>query len=220
MAKSTLSRHGKNRVAAILSLGGLVVAACSAVSDQPAPVYTVRIVSTGIPEAASSGPVMREMAGPVALAPSMVPPTAMGQPASDVIPLDNPPPQPAPAFVKQAAEPVAMATAPPPAPAPMPPPIAPAPTPAAVASTPMPAPIPAVVAATAPAATPPAAPPVAAAARAEPSAAELAHAEPAPVPVRGPVTAEPAAGDIATPGLFVKVKDERARYRPRYYYSP
>ena len=220
MAKSTLSRRGKNRVAAILSLGGLVVAACSAISDQPAPVYTVRIVSTGIPEAASSAPVMREMAGPVALAPSVAPPTAMGQPASDVIPLDNPPPQAAPAFAKRAAEPVAMATAPPPAPAPMPPPIAPAPTPAGVASTPMPAPIPAVVAVTAPAAMPPAAPPVAAAARAEPRAAELAHAEPAPVPVRGPVTAEPAAADIATPGLFVKVKDERARYRPRYYYSP
>ena len=219
MAKSTLSRHGKNRVAAILSLGGLVVAACSAVSDQPAPVYTVRIVSTGIPEAASSGPVMREMAGPVALAPSMAPPTAMGQPASDVIPLDNPPPQPPPAFAKRAAESAAMAAASPPAPAPMAAPTA-APTAAAPIPTATPAPIPALVASPAPVATPPAAPPFAAAARAEPSAAELAHAEPAPVPVRGPVTAEPAAGDIATPGLFVKVKDERARYRPRYYYSP
>jgi hypothetical protein len=205
MAKSTLRRRGKNRVAAILSLGGLVVAACSAMSDQPAPVYTVRIVSTGIPEAASPGPVMREMAGPVALAPSMAPPTAMGQPASDVIPLDNPPPQAAPAFAKRAAEPVAM------------------PAPEGVAAqtpTATPEPIPALVASTAPAAMPSAAPPVAAAARAEPSAAELARAEPAPVPVRGPGTAEPAAGDIATPGLFVKVKDDRARYRPRYYYSP
>ena len=216
MAKSTLSQRGKNRVAAILSLGGLVVAACSAMSDQPAPVYTVRIVSTGIPEAASSGPVMGEMAGPVALAPSMAPPTAMGQPASDVIPLDNPPPQAAPAFAKRAAEPVAMATAPPPAPAPMPAPEGVA----AQTPTATPEPVPALVASPVPAVTPPAAPPVAAAARAEPSAAELAHAEPAPVPVRGPVTAEPAAGDIATPGLFVKVKDERARYRPRYYYSP
>jgi hypothetical protein len=213
MAKSTLSRRGKNRVAAILSLGGLVVAACSAMSDQPAPVYTVRIVSTGIPEAASSGPVMGEMAGPVALAPSMAPPTAMGQPASDVIPLDNPPPQAAPAFAKRAAEPVAMATAPPPAPAPMPAPEGVA----AQTPTATPEPVPALVASPVPAVTPPAAPPVA---RAEPSAAELARAEPAPVPVRGPVTAEPAAGDIATPGLFVKVKDERARYRPRYYYSP
>jgi hypothetical protein len=213
MAKSTLSRRGKNRVAAILSLGGLVVAACSAMSDQPAPVYTVRIVSAGIPEAASSGPVMREMAGPVALAPSMAPPTAMGQPASDVIPLDNPPPQAAPAFAKRAAEPVAMATAPPPAPAPMPAPEGVA----AQTPTATPEPVPALVASPVPAVTPPAAPPVA---RAEPSAAELARAEPAPVPVRGPVTAEPAAGDIATPGLFVKVKDERARYRPRYYYSP
>jgi hypothetical protein len=216
MAKSTLSRRGKNRVAAILSLGGLVVAACSAMSDQPAPVYTVRIVSTGISEAASPGPVVREMAGPVALAPSMAPPTAMGQPASAVIPLDNPPPQAAPAFAKRAAEPVVMATAPPPAPAPMPAPEGVA----AQTPTATPEPVPALVASPVPAVTPPAAPPVAAAARAEPSAAELARAEPAPVAVRGPVTAEPAAGDIATPGLFVKVKDERARYRPRYYYSP
>ena len=216
MAKSTLSRRGKNRVAAILSLGGLVVAACSAMSDQPAPVYTVRIVSTGIPEAASSGPVMGEMAGPVALAPSMAPPTAMGQPASDVIPLDNPPPQAAPAFAKRAAEPVAMATAPPPAPAPMPAPEGVA----AQTPTATPEPIPALVASPVPAVTPPTAPPVAALARPEPSAAELARAEPATAPVRGPVTVEPTAGDIATPGLFVKVKDERARYRPRYYYSP
>ena len=63
-------------------------------------------------------------------------------------------------------------------------------------------------------------PPVAAAARAEPRAAELARAEASPPPVREPITAEPAAADIATPGSFIKVKDDRARYRPRYYYSP
>ena len=122
MAKSTLRRRGKNRAAAVLSLGGFVLAACSAMSGQPAPVYVVRIVSTGIPEAAASGSVMREMAGPVALAPSLAPPTAMARPASDVIPLDNPPPQPPPAPARQAAEPVAVAAiAPPPAaPAPIP----------------------------------------------------------------------------------------------------
>ena len=81
MAKSTLRRRGKNRVAAVLSLSGLVLAACSAVSDQPAPVYTVRIVSTGIPESAASGPVMREMAGPVVLAPKKVPVGWVLQPA-------------------------------------------------------------------------------------------------------------------------------------------
>jgi hypothetical protein len=207
MAKSTLSRHGKSRVAAVLSLGGLVLAACSAVSDQPAPVYVVRIVSTGIPEAAASGPVMREMGGPMALAPSLAPPTAMAHPASDVIPLDNPPPAPAPA--RQASEPPTMAAAPP-APAPMP---RPGPTAA-------PAPMPALVAARGPA-TPRVALPVAGAARAEPSAAELAGAEPTSAPVREPITADPAGADIATPGLFVTVKGDRAVHsRPRYYYSP
>jgi hypothetical protein len=63
--------------------------------------------------------------------------------------------------------------------------------------------------------------PVAGAARAEPSAAELAGAEPAPPPVREPITADPAGADIATPGLFVKVKGDRTVHsRPRYYYSP
>jgi hypothetical protein len=207
MAKSTLSRHGKNRVAAVLSLSGLILAACSAVSDQPAPVYTVRIVSTGIPEAAASGPVMREMAGPVALAPSLMPPTAMAHQASDVIPLDNPPPQ-APAPARQAREPVSVAA--------MPSPAAPA-----SMSTPVPAPTPILPASPAIVASPqPMLPPVIAAPRVEPSAAELARAEAASAPVREPIWAEPAAADIATPGSFVKVKDDRARYRPRYYYSP
>src|SRR2546430_10719329 len=111
MAKGTLSRRGKTRVAAVLSLSGLVLAACSAVSDQPAPVYTVRIVSTGIPEAAASGPVMREMTGPVVLAPSLAPPTAMAHPASDVIPLDIPPP-PAPAPAPPPSEPVSVVATP------------------------------------------------------------------------------------------------------------
>jgi hypothetical protein len=208
MAKSTLSRRGQNRVAAIFSLGGLVLAACSAVSDQPAPVYTVRIVSTGIPEAAPPGPVMREMAGPVALAPSLAAPTPMAHPASDVIPLDNLPP-PAAAPVKQPATPVTVAAAPPPAPAPM-----------ATPETAW-APIPALVARPALAASPPAAvPPVIPPPRAEPSAAELARAEAASPPVPVPISGEPAAADIATPGAIVKVKGDRERYRPRYYYSP
>jgi hypothetical protein len=208
MAKSTLRWRGKNRAAAVLSLGGFVLAACSAMSDQPAPLYVVRIVSTGIPEAAASGPVMREMAGPVALAPSLAPPTAMRHPASDVIPLDNPPPQPPPAPARQASEPVSVAATPSPAaPAPIPMPT-PAPTPIFAAS-------PAIVAS-----PPPIVPPVPVAARVEPSAAELARVEPPPSPVREPVLAEPAIADIATPGSFIKVKDDRARYRPRYYYSP
>lgn len=206
MAKSTLSRHGKSRVAALLSLSGLVLAACSAASEQPAPVYTVRIVSSGIPETAASGPVMREMAGPVALAPSLAPPTAMAHPSSDVIPLDTPPPQPPPA--KQPSEPVTLAAAPPPQPAPTPMPKA------------GPAPMPALVAAPSPAAPPATLPPMIAAPRAEPSAAELARAEAASPPVRGPISAESAMADIATPGAVMPVKADRARYRPRYYYSP
>src|SRR5205823_5644293 len=204
MAKSTLSRRGKNRVAAVLSLSGLVLAACSAVSEQPAPVYTVRIVSTGIPTAAS-GPIMREMAAPVVLGPSLAPPTVMAHPASDVIPLDNPPPPP-PAPARQPSEPVSVVA--------MPPPAAPAPMPA-------PAPIPTPAASPAILASPlPTLPPVAADVRAKPSVATQARAEPAPSPAREPITAAPAAADIASPGAFVKVKDDRARYRPRYYYSP
>jgi hypothetical protein len=84
--------------------------------------------------------------------------------------------------------------------------------------------------------------------RPEPSAAELARAEPAPAPapnavpqaapaIAQPANAQPAGaatpaaapvpiagpsrGDIATTGVVVSARDERAaRYRPRYYYAP
>jgi hypothetical protein len=59
-----------------------------------------------------------------------------------------------------------------------------------------------------------------AAPREEPSAAELARAEAASPPVRQPISAESAMADIATPGAVMPVKADRARYRPRYYYSP
>jgi hypothetical protein len=205
MAKSTLSRHGRIRVAAAVSLGGLILAACSPMSDQPAPVYMVNIVSTA-PETAAGAPIVREMAGPVALAPSMAPATAVAHPASDAIALDNPPPQPAPAPARQTADSVAAQ--------PLPPPPAPA-------STSGPSPTPTLVASSAPIAPPSATLPVAASARPEPSAAAEARAEAAPPPVRERVTAEPARADIATPALYVSVKADRAAHpRPRYYYSP
>src|SRR3981189_197583 len=191
MAKSTLSRHGRIRVAAGALWGGLIFAACSPMSDQPAPVYMVNIVSTAAPETAAAAPIEREAMAPVALAPSMVPAIAAGQPASDAIPLDNPPPQPASAPARQAADPVAT----------LPPPPAPALTPT-----------PTLVASPAPIAPPAATPPVAASARPEPSAVPEARAEAAPPPVRDRVTAEPARADIATPALYVSVKADRAAH--------
>jgi hypothetical protein len=200
MAKSTLSRHGRIRVAAVALSGGLIFAACSPMSDQPAPVYMVNIVSTAAPETAAAAPIDREAMAPVALAPAI----AAGQPASDAIPLDNPPPQPASAPARQAADPVAT----------LPPPPAPAPTPT-------PAPTPILVASPAPVAPPAATPPVTALARPEPSAAAETRAEVASPPVRERATAEPARADIATPALYVSVKADRtAHSRPRYYYSP
>jgi hypothetical protein len=204
MAKSTLSRHGRIRVAAVALSGGLIFAACSPMSDQPAPVYMVNIVSTAAPETAAAAPIEREAMAPVALAPSMVPAIAAGPPASDAIPLDNPPPQPASAPARQASDPVATQPLPP----------APAPTPALT-------PAPTLVASPAPIAPPAATPPVAASARPEPSAVPEARAEAASPPVRERATAEPARADIATPALYVSVKADRtAHSRPRYYYSP
>ena len=206
MATSTLSRYGSIRVAAVSLLSGIIIAACSPMSDEPAPVYMVNIVSTASSETVAAASIEREATGPVALAPSMTPAIAAGHPASNAIPLDEPPPQPAPAPARQASESVAIAAMPPPATASIPM-AAPATAPAV---TPMPTRT--LVALPTPVATP--------SARPEPSAAAEAGADPAPAPVREQTTPAPARADIATPGLFVKVKDDRARYRPRYYYSP
>jgi hypothetical protein len=149
----------------------------------------VRITSSAAPDAVAAAPIEREAMAPVALAPSMAPATVSAHPASDVIALDNPPPQPAPAPAGQAAAPAATQTTLPP------PPAAPAPTPA-----------PALVASPVTASPPP--------------AATEARAEPASPPVPEQ-TVEPARADIATPGLLVSMKGDRAaRSRPRYYYSP
>jgi hypothetical protein len=208
MAKSTLSRHGKIRVAAVSLLSGVIIAACSPMADQPAPVYVVRITSSAAPETVAAAPIEREAMAPVALAPSMTPATAAAHPASDAIPLDNPPPQPAPAPPRQASDPVSTQAMRPPSATP------------AQAPTPLPTP-PTLVASPEIAAPPPAAPPAAALARVELSAAAEARAEPASPPVRERTTPEPAHADIATPGLLVSVKADRAVHsRPRYYYSP
>ena len=209
MAKSTLGRHGRIRVAAVLSVGGLAIAGCSGTPDPPAPAYVLRITSSAAAQSVAAAPIVREAMEPIVLAPSMQASTAVGHPSSNVISLDDPPPQPATGPARPAAQPVAMAAAPP-ASMPMP---APAPTARS-------APPPALAASPEPAAAPSVVPPLAALSRPEPSAAEQARAEPPPPPVAAPIAAEPPRADIATPGLFVKVKDERARYRPRYYYSP
>src|ERR1700720_883119 len=121
MAKSTFSRHGKIRVAAVSLIGGIIIGACSPLSDQPPPVYMVRITSSAAPDAVAAAPIEREAMAPVALAPSMEPATAAAHPASDVIALDDPPPQPAPAPARQAADPSStQAMLPPAAPAPTP----------------------------------------------------------------------------------------------------
>ncbi len=211
MAKSTLGRHGRIRVAAVLSVGGLAIAGCSGTPDPPAPAYVLRITSSAAAQSVAAAPIVREAMEPIVLAPSMQASTAVGHSSSNVIPLDDPPPQPAVGPARPAAQPV-MAAAAEPIPLPMP---MPAPAPTARS-----APPPALAASPEPAAAPSVVPPLAALSRPEPSAAEQARAEPPPPPVAAPIAAEPPRADIATPGLFVKVKDERARYRPRYYYSP
>ncbi|MBV9017515.1 MAG: hypothetical protein JO058_17855 [Alphaproteobacteria bacterium] len=218
MRKSTLSRRGRMHVAVLLSLGGLVIAACSAGQGDVAPVYMMGAPSTEPNESLASVPIERTVSEPIALAPSLT--ASAGHQASDVIPLDDPP-----AVAQQrakramlAANPAPMSARfmPPPEPMPAPAPEpAPAPTPTVVAS---PASAPAPI--TAVSLPPPA--PVAPAPAPEPSTVAAARVEAAPPPAPAPIAiAQPAVADIATPGLVIAAKDERAaRSRPRYYYSP
>jgi len=257
MRNGTLRRHRTIGVAALLSLGGFGIAACSpAMEESAAPVYMMGTVSPDtfgkvspiMRQSAASAPIERtEIAAaaaptgePIALAPSLTPSAAV-QPASDVIPLDDPPapakPAPKPAMLVANPAPMSARFMPAPnlsasmlepapaetaAPQPETPPIAAASAPPARMAAPQPV--------TTPVASP----------RAEPSAAELARAEPvappAPMPAPQPVTAitqsapamappvisaEPARGDIATTGVVVSARDDRpGRYRPRYYYAP
>ena len=257
MRNGTLRRHRTLGVAALLSLGGFGIAACAPPTEESAaPVYMMGTVSPDtfgkvspiMRQSAASAPIERtEIAAaatptrePIALAPSLTP-SAAAQPASDVIPLDDPPapakPAPKPALLVANPAPMSARFMPAPnlsasmlepapaetaAPQPETPPIAAASAPPARMAAPQPV--------TTPVASP----------RAEPSAAELARAEPvappAPMPAPQPVTAitqsapamappvisaEPARGDIATTGVVVSARDDRpGRYRPRYYYAP
>ena len=231
MQKTVLHRHRAIGVVAFLSLSGVGIAACSpATNDAAAPVYLMGTVAPDMFGKVS--PVMRhsvasasiertEIAAtatptgePIALAPSLTA-SAAAQPASDAIPLDDPP---APA--KPAPKPALLAANP----APMSARFMPAPNLSASMLEPAPAPQPVAT--------------VVAPPRTEPSAAELARAEPAPVPAPAPqpitamtqpagaiappvISAEPARGDIATTGVIINAREDRpGRYRPRYYYAP
>jgi outer membrane biosynthesis protein TonB len=220
MANIIARWRGQLGAAAALLLSGLLIAACSAVSDEPAPVYAMGAILTAPDESVASVPIERTVIGPVTapvmLAPSLA--TAGDHSAPDVIPLDNPP-QPMPAPARQASEPIAVAAMPPPPPTPAstPAPLPPAPNmPPAAASSPPPSPV-------------IAAPPAVAPPRLAPAPVAEVRAEPVPPPVPQPAqaaappvpTAEPARADIATSGLLVSARDDRAaRSRPRYYYAP
>ena len=257
MQKTVLHRHRAIGVVALLSLSGVGIAACSpGTNDAAAPVYLMGTVAPDMFGKVS--PVMRhsvasasiertEIAAtatptgePIALAPSLTASAAAAQPASDVIPLDDPP-----AAAKQQPLKPAMLTA---NPAPMSARFMPAPNLSASMLEPAPAETAAPKPATPPIAAASAPPPriaapqpvatVVAPPRTEPSAAELARAEPAPVPAPAPqpitamtqpaaaiappvISAEPARGDIATTGVIINAREDRpGRYRPRYYYAP
>ena len=220
MRKSTLSRRGGVHVAVLLSLGGFVIAGCSSASDEPAPVYMLGAPLTEPNESVASVPIEGTISEPIALAPSLTASAAAGHHASDMIPLDDPP-----TAAQQRAKRAMLAANPAPMSARFMPPPEPMPAPAAE-PTPAPPPIP--MASAVPVAAPITAvslpPPavVAAAPAPEPSTVAAARVEAAPPPAPAPVaSAQPAVADIATPGLVIAAKDERAaRSRPRYYYSP
>src|SRR6266851_2483730 len=86
MRISRSSQHGIARAAAVLAFCGLV-AACSPVPGEPAPVYMMGARPTAY-QSMASAPIQQAMA-PVALAPR--PSTSSRHLAPDVIPLDNPP---------------------------------------------------------------------------------------------------------------------------------
>jgi murein DD-endopeptidase MepM/ murein hydrolase activator NlpD len=111
------SRLGKAGAAAVLALLGLIIAACSPVPGEPAPVYMMG----GRPyQPVASAPTQRTVA-PLASPPSPGPSTSVRHSAPDVIPLDNPPPvrsaSSTPAPVRRAVPPT-IASSSPPAPSP------------------------------------------------------------------------------------------------------
>jgi hypothetical protein len=220
MAESSSNRHGKFCAAAVLTLSGLIIGACAAAPGGPAPVYMMGMAGTAIADPAAAAPTEPSMA-PVALASWTEPSGSVGHTASDVIPLDDPPPQPVPAPARQVTGPAATAAMPaapaaPSAPVASAAPAAPPPAASPVAASPVAA---SPVAASPVAASPVAASPVAAspvAASVEPSAAEEARAEAAPPPVRERTASAPARADLVTAGPGVP---RPAPYsRPSYYW--
>ena len=113
------SRLGKAGAAAVSALSGLIIAACSAVPGEPAPVYMMGARPAAAYEPVASAPLQRATA-PVARAPSPGPSASIGTP--DVIPLDDLPPARA---ANSAGTPVRRPA--PPATASRPPPAAPPP---------------------------------------------------------------------------------------------
>jgi murein DD-endopeptidase MepM/ murein hydrolase activator NlpD len=87
------SRLGKAGAAAMSALSGLIIAACSPVPGEPAPVYMMGARPTAY-QSMASAPIQRAME-PVQQAPSPGPSTSVRHTAPDVIPLDGPPLAPA-----------------------------------------------------------------------------------------------------------------------------
>jgi hypothetical protein len=196
MAESSSNRRGKFCAAAVLALSGLIIGACEPAPGGPAPVYMMGMAGTAIADPAAAAPTEPSMT-PVALASWTEPSGSVGHTASDIIPLDDPPP-PAPASARQITGPAATGAIPP--------------APGSAPSAPIVSAAPA--AAPAPAVSSPAASPVAASV--EPSAAEEARAEAAPPPVRERTAAAPARADLVTAGAGMP---RPAPYsRPSYYW--
>ena len=194
MKESSLSRHGKVRAAAVLSLTGLIVGTCSSAPGEPAPVYMMGMAGTATHETAAAAPAEQPTA-PVALAAWTEPSATAGHTATDVIPLDDPPPQPASAPARQvsgAASAGAMLS-----------------EPAAVPSM--------LDASAAPAAPLPAPASATGLAGREPSAAEEARAETASEPPRERTASEPARADLVTAGTSV-ARGPAPYSRPSYYW--
>jgi murein DD-endopeptidase MepM/ murein hydrolase activator NlpD len=120
MGETRSSPRDKARAASALALSSLVIASCSPVPGEPAPVYMMG--GTAAHERAASAPIQRAMA-PVALAPSPAPSTSVRHTAPDVIPLDGPPQArpvgPVPARVPSAAPSATASLSPPAAPPPV-----------------------------------------------------------------------------------------------------
>ena len=188
------SRHGNVCAAAILSLCSLIIGACSSAPGEPAPVYMMGMAGTAIHETAAAAPAEQPMA-PVALAAWTEPSGSVGHTVSDVIPLDDPPLQPAPAPARRVSGTASTGE---------------------MLSTPAPS-MPAASAAPAAAPTPVAPPPATALAGHEPSAAEEARAEAAPQPARERTASEPARADLVTAGTGVS-RGHAAYSRPSYYW--